>query len=218
MFELAGDLLHRLYDVNGIIQWGGLLIVCLIIFIETGLFTGFFLPGDSLLVTAGIFSATGYLNIMHLLLFASLSAIIGDQLGYYIGLKTGKILYSRKDSKFFKHEHLEKAELFYQRYGAKTIVLARFVPIVRTFAPAVAGAAGMDYLRFVSYNILGGLLWVFTTVLGGFFLGSLIPDIEKKIHIVIGVVIILSFIPIIVEIVKNRMKKKDILTQNPPKN
>ena len=208
MIELVMDLFQRIYDVKGIIQWGGLLIVCLIIFVETGLLTGFFLPGDSLLVTAGIFSATGHLNVIHLLLFASLSAIIGDQLGYYIGHKTGKILYSRKNSRLFKHEHLEKAKSFYQKYGAKTIILARFVPIVRTFAPTVAGATEMNYMKFISYNIIGALLWVFTTILGGFFLGSLIPDIEKKIHIVIGIVITLSFIPIIVEIVRNRQQRK----------
>ncbi len=174
---------------------------------------GFFLPGDSLLVTAGIFAAAGHLNIIHLLIFVTLSAIIGDQVGYYIGHKAGKFLFIKKDSKLFKQEYLEKAKKFYEKYGPKTIVLARFVPIIRTFAPAIAGAANMEYKKFVFYNISGGVLWSFTTILGGYFLGSLIPDIEKKLHIIIGIVIIVSFIPLIIEYLKHRKEKSAI--QNP---
>lgn len=202
MLEIIKDFFSLIYDVNGIIEWGGLLIICIIVFVETGLFAGFFLPGDSLLVTAGIFASTGHLNLASLLVFVSLCAIIGDQLGYYIGHKTGNLLFKKKQSILFKHEHLERARRFYAKHGPKTIVLARFVPVVRTFAPAIAGAVNMDYKRFITYNIAGGILWVFSTILGGFFLGSLIPDIEKKIHIVVGVVIILSLIPIAVEFVK----------------
>ncbi len=207
MLDFFKEIMLRIYDVKGIIEWGGVFAICIIIFVETGLFVGFFLPGDSLLVTAGILSAAGILNVYYLLIFASLSAIIGDQLGYYIGHKIGKPLFTKEDSKIFKKKHLEKAKAFYDKHGPKTIVLARFIPIVRTFAPAVAGAADMKYSKFVSYNIFGGLLWVMLTVLGGFFLGVMIPDIEKKLHIVIAVVILASFIPIIIEFLKERKKK-----------
>ena len=208
MIEQIKNLIHKIYDISGIIQWGGLFIICAIIFAETGLLAGFFLPGDSLLVTAGIFAAAGHLNIIYLLIFVTLSAIIGDQVGYYIGHKAGKFLFTKKESSLFKTEYLEKAKKFYEKYGPKTIVLARFVPIIRTFAPAIAGATNMEYKKFIFYNIFGGILWSFTTILGGYFLGSLIPDIEKKLHIVIGIVIIVSFIPIIIEYLKYRKENK----------
>ncbi|MBI2384502.1 MAG: VTT domain-containing protein [Elusimicrobia bacterium] len=169
--------------------------ISLIVFVETGLFVGFFLPGDSLLVTAGIFARTGHLSLGTLLTIVPLCAIIGDQVGYIIGRKAGEALYSRPDSLVFKRAHLKRAHDFYEKYGVKTIVIARFVPIVRTFAPAVAGAAQMDYRTFVTYNILGGLLWVFSTILGGYFLASMVPDIDKRIHEVIVVVVILSVLP-----------------------
>lgn len=210
MIEIVGQVIHTLYDVDGIISWGGILIICLIVFAETGLFAGFFLPGDSLLITAGIFAAAGYFNVVYLLVFVTLSAIIGDQVGYYIGHKTGKFIFSRKDSLFFKHEHLEKAKLFYDKHGPKTIVIARFVPIVRTFAPAVAGAVKMEYSKFVSYNIWGGFLWVFATILGGFFLGRAIPNIKEYLYLVIGAVILLSFLPIIIGLAKSRKNKHSI--------
>lgn len=204
MIELIKDLLHTIYDVEGIIAFGGLLLICAIIFIETGLFFGFFLPGDSLLITAGIFAATGHLNLWWLLLFASLCAIAGDQLNYYVGHRAGKLLYSREDSFFFRKKHLEKAQGFYDRHGPKTIVICRFVPIVRTFAPAVAGAASMNYLKFVTYNIAGGIFWVLAAVLSGYFLGTLIPNIEEYIHLIIILVIVLSFVPILIEYYRSR--------------
>ncbi len=209
------NLLHNIHDVKSIIQWGGLFMICLIVFVETGLFLGFFLPGDSLLVTAGIFAATGHLTLVSLLMFVSLCAIAGDQLGYYIGYRAGELLFAKKDSVFFKQEHLHKTKIFYEKYGPKTIVLARFVPIVRTFAPAVAGVAKMEYKKFVVYNVLGGILWVMATVLGGFFVGSMIPNIETYLHLVIAIVIFLSFVPIILEISKNKfLKKARVLPQN----
>ncbi len=189
------DLLKKIHDVKAIVQWGGLTMISLIVFVETGLFVGFFLPGDSLLVTAGIFARTGHLSLGTLLTVVPLCAIIGDQVGYIIGRKAGEALYSRPDSLVFKRAHLKRAHDFYQKYGVKTIVIARFVPIVRTFAPAVAGAALMDYKTFVTYNIIGGVLWVFSTILGGYFLASMLPDIDQKIHQVIIVVVILSVLP-----------------------
>ncbi|MDX6770973.1 MAG: VTT domain-containing protein [Elusimicrobiota bacterium] len=197
-------LLKKVHDVRAIISVGGLSMISAIVFAETGLLAGFFLPGDSLLVTAGIFAKTGHLSLPALLTVVPLCAIVGDQVGYMIGYKAGEALYNRPDTMFFKRAHLKKAHDFYQKYGAKTIVLARFVPIVRTFAPTVAGAAMMDYKTFVTYNIAGGVLWVYSTVLGGYFLASLVPDIERRIHQVIVVVIVLSVLPVVYEFWQHR--------------
>ena len=202
MLEWIPEAFHILTDVQGLISWGGLTLICVIVFVETGLFVGFFLPGDSLLVTAGIFAAAGYLDLPWLLLLGSICAVAGDQVGYFIGRKAGKALYSRPDSRFLKRKHLERTRAFYEKYGAKTIVLARFVPIVRTFAPAVAGAAEMNYRRFVTFNVCGGILWIFSTTLLGYSLGAVIPDIQRYIHWVIAVVIILSILPAVVEIMR----------------
>ena len=208
MIDLLKTAYHTLTDVQGLIQWGGTLLVCIIIFTETGLFVGFFLPGDSLLVTAGIFAYAGHLSLSALLLLGSLCAVVGDQVGYLIGRKTGQALYGREDSMFFKKKHLARAHEFYEKYGGKTIVLARFIPIIRTFAPAVAGAATMNYRRFVSYNVFGGVLWVCSMVLLGYSLGSAIPDIDRHIHVVIIVVVFLSILPAIIETLRHRRKRE----------
>ena len=195
MLELVRQLLHTIYDVQGLIRWGGLVMVCGIIFVETGLFVGFFLPGDSLLVTAGVFAAAGDLKISTLLILVTLCAITGDQVGYWIGRATGQALYRREDSLFFKRRHLQRAHDFYERYGGKTVILARFMPIIRTFCPPVAGAAGMPYGRYIAYDVVGGAFWVGTTVLGGYFLGSFVPNINQRIHWVIAAVVIVSLLP-----------------------
>jgi membrane-associated protein len=215
MIEFLKDAFHFLYDVEGLIRWGGTFLVCSIVFVETGLFVGFFLPGDSLLVSAGIFAAAGHLNLWWLLLLVSLCAIVGDQLGYVIGRKAGQALYRREDSLIFRKRHLERAHEFYEKYGAKTIVIARFVPIIRTFAPAVAGAANMNYRRFVTYNVLGGILWVWSMLLGGFWLGSLVPDINRHIHVIIAIVVFLSILPAIIEVLRVRAKKKAVIVRDP---
>ena len=209
MLEWLQQAFHFIMDVQGLIQWGGLLMVCIIVFVETGLFVGFFLPGDSLLVTAGLFAAKGDIDLVLLLVLASLCAVVGDQTGYLIGRKAGSALFKREDSRLFKRKHLLKAHDFYEKYGNKTIVIARFVPIVRTFAPAVAGAAGMNYRHFVTYNVLGGILWVFSMVLGGYIMGKAIPNLDKYIHLVIVVVVFLSILPAIIEIYKARRKPKE---------
>src|ERR1700729_730451 len=164
------DLLKQIYNVKELVQWGGTLGVCAIVFVETGLFVGFFLPGDSLLVTAGVFAAAGTIPLRWLLLPVMLCAIVGDQIGYWIGRGAGVSLYKRKESFFFRRSHLERARAFYERYGGKTVILARFVPVVRTFCPPVAGAAGMPYSRYVTYDIFGGILWVGSMILGGYLL------------------------------------------------
>jgi membrane-associated protein len=213
--ESLKDALHFLYDVEGLIRWGGIFLICAIVFVETGLFVGFFLPGDSLLVSAGIFAAAGHLNLAWLLLGVSVCAVVGDQVGYAIGRKAGQALYSREDSLIFRKRHLERAHEFYEKYGAKTIVIARFVPIVRTFAPAVAGAANMNYRHFVTYNVVGGLLWVWSMLLGGFWLGRAIPNIDRNIHLVIGIVVLLSILPAIIEALRIRAKKKAVAVRDP---
>ncbi|PYS52229.1 MAG: hypothetical protein DMG13_16750 [Acidobacteria bacterium] len=190
------ELLQNLLDVRALIQWGGILGITAIVFVETGLFFGFFLPGDSLLVTAGILAAAGILDIKWLIPCACAAAIIGDQTGYVIGRRAGRALVQRYE-KF--RLHLDRAHAFYERYGSKTIVLARFVPIVRTFVPAVAGAARMNYRRFVTYNVIGGVFWVLSTTLLGYGLGLTIPDIERYLHLVIVVVVFLSILPSIIE-------------------
>lgn len=191
------------------IAWGGYIVLAAIVFAETGLLVGFFLPGDSLLVTAGLLASTDAfgLNIVLLNLILIPAAIIGDAVGYSIGYRSGRRLLSRPDSRFFKREHLEKTQAFYDKHGGKTIVLARFVPLIRTFAPVVAGLARMPYRNFAVFNITGGVLWISSTTLLGFFLGRSIPNIEQYIHYVIAIVIFVSLIPIIVEFVKHRMRR-----------
>lgn len=199
--------LRSLYNPDGLrelIRWGGAPLVCLIVFVETGLFVGFFLPGDSLLVTAGVFSAAGVIPLKWLLLPVMLCAIFGDQIGYWIGRAAGSALYTREDSFFFRKRHLEQAHEFYETYGGKTIIMARFVPIIRTFCPPVAGAAKMPYLRYFAYDIFGGIFWVGTMILGGYFLGHVIPNINQRIHYVIVVVVFLSLLPAIISFLRAR--------------
>ena len=204
MIGSVEHLLHFLFNVQGLIEWGGTLLVCTIVFIETGFFVGFFLPGDSLLVTAGVFAASGQLHISQLLLLVPLCAIVGDQIGYWIGRKAGQALYRREDSLVFRKRHLERAHQFYEKYGGKTVILARFVPIVRTFCPPVAGAAQMPYGRYFAFDVAGGILWGEGMILGGYFLGRQIPNISENIHYVIAVVIFLSLLPPIISLLRAR--------------
>jgi membrane-associated protein len=206
--EIIRNFLHHLLDVRGLIEWGGVAMVCMIVFAETGLFVGFFLPGDSLLVTAGVFAAAGQLKLSWLLGLVTLCAIAGDQLGYLIGYKAGKALYERPDSRFFKRKYLLRAHDFYEKRGASTVILARFVPIVRTFCPPVAGAARMSYPRYLAYDIFGGFLWVWSMVLLGHTLGRTIPNIDKKIHYVIAGVIVASLIPAAISALRARYAAK----------
>jgi membrane-associated protein len=207
MVELLKHLFARLSDVRGLIEWGGTFAVCLIVFVETGLFVGFFLPGDSLLVTAGVFAGAGQLKLAWLLSLVTLCSIAGDQLGYLIGWRAGASLYRREDSRFFKKRHLEEAHKFYEEYGGKTIVIARFVPIIRTFCPPVAGAAKMSYPRYLICDICGGFLWVWGMVLVGYTLGRTVPNVDKKIHYIIAAVILLSLLPAGIHALRVRAKR-----------
>ncbi|MCE9581134.1 MAG: VTT domain-containing protein [Planctomycetes bacterium] len=202
--ETIRHLFHYLKDLGALIEWGGLTALVVIIFAETGLMIGFFLPGDSLLVTAGLFAARGSLNILWLNLALMAAAIVGDAVGFWTGRQAGHLLYQREDSRFFKKKHLLRAKKFYEKHGAKTIVLARFVPIIRTFAPIVAGAAEMPYRKFVMFNVLGGIGWVASMTLTGYMLGIHFPWIVKEIHWLALAIIIVSFIPVAIEVRRAR--------------
>jgi len=204
LLEYIRHLLHSIYDVEGIIRTGGPLLVCVIIFIETGFFVGFFLPGDSLLVAAGVFSAAGVIPLRWILIPGMLCAIVGDQIGYWIGRAAGSALYRREDSVFFHKRHLQRAHDFYETYGGKTVILARFIPIIRTFCPPVAGAAQMPYYRYLIYDIFGGTFWVGSMILGGYSLGRSVPNISQRIHYVIAIVIFLSLLPAIISALRAR--------------
>lgn len=198
------DLWHQLSDLEGLIRWGGYVVLTVIIFAETGLLVGFFLPGDSLLVTAGLLSAHGLLDVYLLGAILSVAAVTGDSLGYAIGKAAGPKIFTREHSIFFNRKHLGRAHAFYEKHGGKTIVLARFMPIIRTFAPVVAGVAEMHYRTFVMYNVVGGLAWVWGMLFTGYFLGRYIPGIDEHIDIVIVVVIFLSLLPGIIGWLRQR--------------
>ena len=195
------------YNVPELIRLVGFYGLIVIVFAETGLLIGFFLPGDSLLIAAGLFAARGDFNIVTLNIVLILAAIAGDATGYAIGKRTGRALYSRPDSFFFRREHLRITREFYDKHGGKTIIFARFMPIVRTFAPVVAGVAEMGYARFATYNIIGGIAWVMSCTLAGYLLGALIPDIESRIHLIVGSVIVVSLLPPGIAWLKARRKQ-----------
>ena len=207
--EALQEFFSRLYQFDELIRWGGYAALTCIVFAETGLLAGFFLPGDSLLVTAGVLAAVdGNLNIWFLNALLCAAAVAGDSVGYWFGYHAGQRLYSRENSFFFRKKHLERTKRFYESYGDKTIVLARFVPIVRTFAPTLAGVGRMEYRRFLIYNVAGGVGWVCSMTLTGYFLGNSVPHIEKQIHYVILIVIFISFLPIVNEWWKSRKAKE----------
>ena len=208
--EWLWSLFHTIYDVEGLVRVGGLLALIAIVFAETGLLVGFFLPGDSLLVTAGLFAASGHLELWSLFLFVSLAAIVGDTVGYFVGARTGPRIFSREDSLLFHKKHLISSKAFYDRYGGMTIVLARFMPIVRTFAPVVAGVGKMQYGRFALYNVMGGIGWVVSMTSIGYFLGKVIPDIDRYIQVVIAVVILLSLLPGIITFARSRWRVRKL--------
>jgi membrane-associated protein len=211
VFEAILHFLRSLYSAEGLKQlivWIGPTLfctsVCAILFVETGLFVGFFLPGDSLLVTAGIFAGQHLIPLYWLLFPGILCAIVGDQLGYWIGRSAGPALFRREDSLLFRRSHLLRAQAFYEKYGGRAIIFARFVPIVRTFCPPVTGAAGMPYATYFLYDIVGGTCWVGSMVVGGYFAGAKFPNIGKYLHLVIGAIILLSILPPIIGIWRSR--------------
>ncbi len=195
----------RFLDPHYIIQTFGLIGVTAAIFAESGLLIGIFLPGDSLLFAAGLFASTekGF-SLPALLILAFLAAVLGDNVGYSIGKRAGPSLFKRDDSRFFKKRHLDRATHFYQNHGRKTIVLARFVPIVRTLAPMVAGATSMDYRTFFAFNLIGGFLWAVGVPTGGYFLGKSIPSIDRYLLPIIGAIVVVSLIPTVIHALQAR--------------
>jgi membrane-associated protein len=189
------------------IRWGGYAVLFAIVFTETGLLVGLFLPGDSLLVIAGLVAAAGGLNVWAVMGLLTIAAVAGDSTGYAIGHRAGPILFRREQSLVFNPRHLVRTRDFYARYGAKTIVIARFVPIIRTFAPVVAGIGQMEYRRFLFYNVAGGLGWVILMTSAGYLLGRAIPNVGSYVHIVAVVVIVLSLVPIVTEVVRERRRR-----------
>jgi membrane-associated protein len=200
------QLIHQLTDVETLVRVGGLTAMTAIVFAETGLMVGFFLPGDSLLVTAGVFAAAGHLNIGTLNVVLVIAAIVGDTVGYWVGRKAGPALFKRPKSRFFNPAHLRRAHDFYEKHGGKTIIIARFMPIVRTFAPVVAGMGQMNYRRFLSFNVFGGLLWVLSMTLIGYYLGHF-AWVRKNIEVVIVIVVFLSILPGIIAFARERWKR-----------
>lgn len=207
LVDLVTGLVGGRYGLDDLIRWGGYAVLIAIVFVETGLLVGFFLPGDSLLITAGLVAATGTLNIWWLNGLLAVAAVTGDSVGYAIGWRAGPMLFTRPRSLLFNPRHVERTRVFYARHGAKAIVIARFVPIVRTFAPVVAGVGQMEYRRFLLYNVVGGVGWVTSMTWAGYLLGQTVPNISDHIHIVVGIVILLSVIPIVVEMVRERRRR-----------
>ncbi len=205
--EWLKHLFHQLTDVETLVRVGGLSAMTAIVFAETGLMVGFFLPGDSLLVTAGVFAARGHLSIWWLNVLLIAAAIVGDTVGYWIGRKAGPALFNRPRSRFFNPAHLRRAHDFYEKHGGKTIILARFMPIIRTFAPVVAGMGRMEYRRFVSFNVIGGFGWVVSMTMIGYYLGQF-AWVKKNIEIVIVIVVFLSILPGLIAAAREWLKKR----------
>ena len=194
------------YALDALIQWGGYVLLVAIVFAETGLLIGCFLPGDSLLITAGLLAAAGHLNIWWINVLLIVAAIVGDSVGYAIGARLGPRIFTREKSLLFNPKHVVRTQQFYEKYGPKTIVIARFVPIIRTFAPVLAGVGAMHYRRFLTYNVLGGIGWVASMSWAGYLLGHLVPNISRHMHVLVIVIIVLSCVPIAVEIYRERRK------------
>jgi len=194
------------YSLDALIQWGGYVLLVGIVFTETGLLVGCFLPGDSLLITAGLLASAGHLNIWWINLLLMAAAIVGDSTGYAIGARLGPRIFTRERSVLFNPKHVVRTQHFYERYGAKTIVIARFVPIIRTFAPVLAGVGQMRYRRFLAYNVAGGIGWVMSMTWAGYLLGQTVPNISRHMHVLVIVIIVLSCVPIAVEIYRERRK------------
>ena len=199
-----------MFDLISLIKTFGYLGLFAVVFAESGLFVGFFLPGDSLLFTAGFLASQGFLNIWILCLLTFIAATLGDNVGYAFGYKVGPMIFKREDSILFHKDHLERARIFYKKHGKKAIILARFMPGIRTFASILAGTAKMDYPTFLSFNAIGGFLWGVCLPLLGYFLGSAIPGIDQYLFPIILLIIFLSILPSLIHIWKNKAERQRI--------
>lgn len=207
--QVLTDLFDRLTNLPELVQWAGLFGIAAIIFSETGLLVGVFLPGDSLLVTAGLLSARGYLNVYTLVPLLTAAAICGNSLGYFIGKTTGPRIFNRENSIFFNKKHAIRAAEFFQKHGRKTIVLAQFMPIIRTFSPVIAGVGGLEFRTFITFNVIGAITWIWSMVGIGYFLGSYIPGIDQHIEIVVIIVVFISILPGIIGSYRGRRAKRN---------
>jgi membrane-associated protein len=196
------------HSLEGLIKSVGYFGVWGIVFAESGIMLGFFLPGDSLLVTSGFIASQGHLNIWVLVFGCFVSAVLGDNVGYFTGYRLGRKLFAKEDSRFFKKQYLQEAESFYEKHGQKTIILARFMPVVRTFAPVIAGTAAMQYKTFMFYNLIGGFIWTFVLTLFGYFLGRVVPDVDRYLLPIILLIIVISSAPAIWHLIEPRLKIK----------
>lgn len=208
--EAILEFFESLYNpekLTDLIRSGGYLVLAAIVFAETGLFIGFFLPGDSLLFLAGLAAAKGFFDVSILMVLLSVMAIVGDAVGYGIGFRAGVALYKREDSFWFRKKHLHYARVFYEKHGGKAIVLARFVPFARTFAPVVAGIGQMSYPRFAAFNVFGGIFWVVSMVLAGYYLGQ-VAWVRDNLEKVVLLIIFLSISPILFEAARHRFRER----------
>lgn len=208
--ENSLEFLKTLLNPQSIIQYGGLTLLIFIVFAETGLFFGFFLPGDSLLFVAGLMCGTPIFDVSVYAILGGVTTagILGNFVGYYFGKRTGPLLFKRDDSLLFKKKHAHMAKDFYDRYGGMAIVLGRFIPIIRTFAPIMAGVVNLNFKKFASFNVLGCVAWVFSMVLSGYFLGRSFPTLQEKIEYIVIIIIAISMIPVVVTYFRRRHHKK----------
>jgi membrane-associated protein len=196
-------------DPKSLIEAFGTIGLFAIVFAESGLLAGFFLPGDSLLFTAGLLAYEGHMNLAIVLVGCFVAAVAGDQVGYVIGRRYGPTVFNRPDSRFFHQKNVDRARAYFEKNGPKTIVLARFLPVIRTFTPVVAGVGRMDYRKFVTFNVLGGFLWSFGVTLAGYFLGKTVPNIDHWLLPIIVCIGAVSFIPVFLELLKMRRNAQD---------
>jgi membrane-associated protein len=197
-----------MFSVDHIVQTGGLLLIALLIFGESGMFIGFFFPGDTLLIAAGVFAAQGKLSLALCMLVISLAAIAGDNVGFHIGKRYGRRLFRKPDGLIFRQEYVQQAEAFYEKYGSKTMLVAHFVPVIRTFAPAVAGVAKMNYKQFALFDAIGDICWTIIVTLIGYWFGSRIPNIDHYILLVVAAVVIITLGSPIYHLFRAKSKKK----------
>ncbi|HXE09912.1 MAG TPA: DedA family protein [Verrucomicrobiae bacterium] len=195
-------------SVSDIIQSGGLLLIAAIIFAESGMFVGFFFPGDTLLLSAGVFAAQGKLSLPLVIIVVALAAIAGDNTGYHIGKRYGRRLFRKPDGLIFRQEYIQRAEAFYERFGSRTMLIAHFVPIVRTFVPPVAGVARMDYPKFALFDAIGDTAWAVSVTLIGYWFGTKIPNIDHYILLAVAAVVIITLGPTFYHIFKALREKK----------
>ena len=199
-----------MFDLVALIKAAGYLGLFGIIFAESGLFIGFFLPGDSLLFTAGFLASQGFLDLVTLMAVTFIAAVLGDNFGYAFGRRVGYKIFNKEDSLLFHRDHLARAQKFYARHGGKTLILARFMPVIRTFAPILAGVGKMNYRAFFLYNIGGGFLWSVGLTGTGYYLGSVVPNVDRYLLPIIGLIVLLSILPSLIHILKNPTHRRQI--------